>query len=119
MGFSLCRRFWNQICTERGVIPSIFANAWRWSKLGRGSSSKELMSTESCSLEILQRFGLRPPSSPSRGESPCKVAVSPEDQLLEGDDGARPEGGAPSSTCASRSCGIVCEGLVRVDDGGR
>jgi len=56
-GFRRCRRFWNQICTERGVMPSIFARLCRWSKLGSGSSSKDLMRTASCSLEILHLFG--------------------------------------------------------------
>lgn len=38
---SRCRRFWNQICTERGLIPSCAASACRLSKLGSGSSSAE------------------------------------------------------------------------------
>ena len=40
IGFSKrWRRFWNQICTERGVIPSCMASVCLFSNDGSGSSS--------------------------------------------------------------------------------
>ena len=46
----------HQICTERGVMSRDLARAWRCSKFGRGSSSKDWVSTASCSRVILHRL---------------------------------------------------------------
>mmetsp|Transcript_13499 Transcript_13499/g.43345 ORF Transcript_13499/g.43345 Transcript_13499/m.43345 type:complete len:205 (-) Transcript_13499:47-661(-) len=52
------RRFWNQICTERGVMSSCCASACRFSNEGSGSDSKCCVRTSSCGREILDRLNL-------------------------------------------------------------
>ena len=74
--FCFIRRFWNQIWTDRGVMSSILARLWRWSKLGSGSSSKVFTKTASCSRVILHLLGLF--SSHWSASSGCSGTVSVE-----------------------------------------
>ena len=86
-------------------MPRTLASAWRWSKFGSGSSSKDLIRMFSCSLEILHRLGRRwPPSSPPGEESGAARAVSPEESELWselGEPGAYPDSSFHSSESAS------------------
>jgi hypothetical protein len=101
-GLSLCRLFWNQIWTERGVIPNRCESVCRWSKFGSGSRSKLSISTESWSLVILQRLPLVDdvPSEDSDAAGSC----SEVDELyeLDGDAGALSGGGSSSTGDAGR-----------------
>ena len=78
--------------------PEHFANAWRWS-VGQGPSSKELMSTEAA---LSRSYNVWPAAAikPSRGESPCKVAVSPEDHT---EATMERLGGRPVDLCRGRA----------------
>ena len=88
---------------------SAFAIAWRWSKFGRGSSSNDLMSTASCSLEILQRFGFGCSAGDSSAGSGGSWAVSAEVHELEGDEGAPAALHAQHDAAQHRRCGAGAE----------
>lgn len=73
-GLSRCRRFWNQICTERPERPMRRASCSRCSCDGICSSPKALISASSCSREMrvrgpvaTQPFADRPNGDASRG----------------------------------------------------
>eukprot|EP00967_Tisochrysis_lutea_P155596 scaffold311792_cov39-Tisochrysis_lutea.AAC.1 len=80
-------------------MPSFWARIWRWSKLGSGSLSKCSISTESCSLLILQRLPRVGPQSP---DSEMAVSCSEVEEFheLEGEAGVCSGGGSSSSGVA-------------------
>ena len=84
IALNFCRRFWNQTCTQRGVMSSRFESSrsrhWR----GRGSVSKTRSRTESWVQEKfwrLRRFFFSAavsggPSSSSSGSSSAIICAS-------------------------------------------
>ena len=71
LAFTLCRLFWNQICTVLGHIFVCLDSRRRSSVEGKYDRSKAAFKTESCSALALLRLALTPPSSGVHGSSSC------------------------------------------------
>lgn len=94
-------------------MPRTLAKVCRWSKLGSGSSSKDLMSTVSCSREILHRLGLRASAPSWKGEStPGPGCVSVEDHEFDGEEGVRPTSASSERPSGSANKAQELEGSI-------